>query len=83
MVVRAIEPAAGKPRHEPAEERLVVGVHAQRDLRLATVATEVPLADQQPEQDAELVLRGFLRLLFHRHVSRETYRAVVSPSSFP
>ena len=84
MVVRAIETAGRKARDEPAEERFVVGVHPQRDLRLAAVAAEVTLADQQSDDQTGLEVgeRGWAGLggqgeeptpvLFHRQVSRET-----------
>jgi hypothetical protein len=69
---------------DPPEELLVVRVHTESDLRLATVAAEVSFSDKDAEEKTHLEL-----LLFHRHVSRETVRrqgsprVVVSPSSFP
>jgi WD40 repeat protein len=45
--------ATGKPVREPVEDRLVPGVHAQRDLWLAAVSPEVAFPDQQAEQEAD------------------------------
>jgi hypothetical protein len=41
-----------EPVDEPSEDRLVVDVHPQRDVGLATVAPEVALPDQQPDEEA-------------------------------
>ena len=54
MVVGAVEARAGKARLQPAEQRLVADVHAQRDLRLLPVAAEVALADQDAHDEAPL-----------------------------
>ena len=38
---------------QPLEGLLVADVHAQRHLRLAAVATEVALADEEAEQESD------------------------------
>jgi hypothetical protein len=76
VVVGPVEAGARKAVHQPAEHRLVAGVHAQDDLRLAAVAAERALADQEPDDEAaveggEGCLRGSGHV-FHRKVKRET-----------
>ena len=58
MVVRAVERAARVGSAQPLEGLLVPDVHPQGHLRLAAVAPEVALADQeaQKEADGEIVL---------------------------
>jgi hypothetical protein len=52
MVVGPVESPRRTARFQPAEELLVPFVHPKRDLRLAAVTPEVPLADQEPDQEA-------------------------------
>jgi hypothetical protein len=85
VVVGTVELASGEGLLEPAEEGLVIGVHPQRDVRLAAVSSEVSVADQESQEDADFengraLARGFGRGcrarvfagLFHRRVSRGT-----------
>ena len=57
VVIRPVKLAARKSRLEPAEQSLVAYVHAQGDLRLTPITTEVALADEDPEQQAALEVR--------------------------
>jgi hypothetical protein len=58
MVVRSIEAASGGKRAlHPAKERLVVGVHAQGDVRLASVPAEMTFPDQQADEKPNVELR--------------------------
>ncbi len=50
----------------------MVGMHAKGDVGLSPVTAEVSLADQKADWIAD-VEAGWLGLLFHRHVSRETF----------
>jgi hypothetical protein len=52
MVVRTVQPAARHAVHEPLEQRLVVSVHPERDLGLAPVTAEMPLPDQDSDQES-------------------------------
>src|SRR5436190_23746979 len=54
VVVGPIEPRAGKPRDEPAHERLVADVLAQDDVRLLAVATERSLAHEHAGDEPTL-----------------------------
>lgn len=54
MVVRAVEARAGNDLAKPPEEAFVTRVHADRDRRLATVAPETALTDENPEKDPEV-----------------------------
>jgi hypothetical protein len=58
--VRSIEAASGHSPQEPAKELFVTGVHAQRDVRLASVAAKMPFADQQAKYESsfEIVHAG-------------------------
>ena len=60
MRVRPIEPGRGQPLQKPPEERLVTDVHTQRDVRLAPVTAERPLADQHADDHPaiEVAQRG-------------------------
>lgn len=49
VLVWPVEPPAWKHVHDPKKELFVVRVHAERDMRLAPVAAEVPLAYQNSE----------------------------------
>ena len=69
VVVGAVEPAPREACLDPAEQRFVVGVHAQGNLRLAAVAAKVSLADENADQEAR---SKSAMGLFHRQVSRET-----------
>jgi hypothetical protein len=53
VVVGTVE-AAPETALDPSEERLVVGMHVERDLGLAAVAAEVALSDENPEKDADI-----------------------------
>ena len=55
VVVRAVQLRAREARREPSHQRLVPYVHPQRHLRLAAVAAEVPLGDQQADHDPLVV----------------------------
>ena len=55
VVVRTVQPTAWHAGHQPPEQRLVIGVHAQRDLRLPSVAAEVTFTDQDAHQQADVV----------------------------
>ena len=57
VVVRAVEATAREARLEPSEQRLVAYMHPERDLRVAPVSAEGPLADQQACHDAALEVR--------------------------
>jgi len=79
MRVGPVELALRHSLFEPAEESLVLHVHAERDLRLASIAAEMSLADEQSDQQASRVVvepgghHGILGArLFHRQVSRGT-----------
>jgi hypothetical protein len=48
-------------------------VHAERDVGLARVAAEMALADEQPGEDSNLVLRR------HSRISVSACSCVVSP----
>jgi hypothetical protein len=67
VVVGAVEPAPRDGRDQPSEEPLVPEVHPQGDLRLAAIPAEVPLPDQQAEQEADRQVGGEGRgiLLLH------------------
>lgn len=52
MMVGAVEPRLWDAGDEPVEERLVAGVHAQCDVRLASIAAEMSFADQEADQEA-------------------------------
>ncbi len=83
MVIGPIESRAGEPGHEPAEYRLVPGVHPQGDLRLLAIATEGTLADQKADEKApvELIesgLRGRPPLI---RISRHAAAAYPSEAS--
>lgn len=62
MVVRPIQAAAGEVGHEPREDRLVIGMHPKRDLRLPPVATEVTLAHEQADKESGVERRKGLEL---------------------
>ena len=51
MVVGPVDLRSGEPSLEPAKERLVPRVHAERDLRLPTIAAEAPLPDEDADKD--------------------------------
>ena len=53
MMVRAVEGAARVGPAQPLEGLLVADMHAQRHLRLAAVAAEVALADQETQEEAD------------------------------
>jgi hypothetical protein len=53
-VVWAIEGTAWEEALQPTKERLVPHMHSHDDLRSATVESEVPFTDQQPDNDASL-----------------------------
>jgi hypothetical protein len=92
VVVGAVQPALGELRLQPPEQLLVAHVHAQRDLGLPAVASEVPLTRQQAEQVADGEVAGGRRLhdrrlalpcftvKFHVEPSRSGARSRVSPS---
>ncbi len=69
VVVRPVKTPTGKGVLDPVKERLVVGMHSQRHVGLSAVATEMPLPDQDSEEETGLKRSS---VLFHRHVSRET-----------
>jgi hypothetical protein len=52
VVIGTVESPTGEGGRQPSEELLVADVHAERDLRLASVPSEMPLADEQAEQIA-------------------------------
>src|ERR1700722_10952209 len=79
MVIGPVELAARERPLHPVEESLVPDVHAEGDLRLASVSAKMALADQKPDEQAFLEVRrhrapppGGNRGVFHRHVTRET-----------
>ena len=65
MVVGPVQLRARKALDQPVEQRLVAGVHAQRDLRLLAVAAERPLADQQADQHAAVECDSRSRVVYH------------------
>ncbi len=67
MVVGPVELRRWEPRHDPGEQRLVPRVHPQRDLRLAAVAAEVALADEDADDqtDVEERQRRCFTVVFH------------------
>lgn len=79
VVVGAVELAAWEMLLKPPEECLVIGVHAEGDLGLATVSAEVPFTHQDAEEEACFEVGR----LFHRRVSRETVSRVVCRSPEP
>lgn len=54
VVVGPVEAAARDTVGEPTEETFVAGVHAEGDLRLASVSPEVALAGEDAEQEAHI-----------------------------
>lgn len=54
VVIGAVQPAGREVLLQPLKQRLVAGVHAQDNLRLAPVAPERTLADEQPDDQATL-----------------------------
>ena len=60
MMVGAVEPAARIRRLQPLERLFMANMHPERHLRLAAVTPEVPLADQEAEEKAnvEIALVG-------------------------
>ena len=52
VMIGAIQLGARHGFHQPEKERLVVGVHPQRDLGLLPVAAKMPLADEKSHEDA-------------------------------
>jgi hypothetical protein len=66
MCIRAIQTRAREPVDEPAKQWLVADVHAQNDVRLPSVASECPFADEHADQDSAIKLiewRGHRRFL--------------------
>jgi hypothetical protein len=77
VVIGPVEFRLGKSAHEPLEKILVPGVHAESDLRLFPVAPEMPLPDEEPEEEPQSEgIHGRLGqiglILFHCHVSYDT-----------
>jgi len=56
VAVGSVQAGARKALDQPLEQRGVPGVHAQRDLRLAPVAAERTLADEDPHQYAPVIV---------------------------
>ena len=54
VVVGAVQAAAREAVHQPLEQSFVTGVHAQDDLRLASIAAEGALADEEADKKATL-----------------------------
>jgi len=49
VVIRAVEPPTREGLLNPDKKSFVVGVHAEGDVRLAAIAAEVSLADQEAQ----------------------------------
>jgi len=56
VVVRPVDTAARERPLQPVEDRLVPDMHAQGHVRLASVAAEMALADQEADQEPEVEL---------------------------
>jgi hypothetical protein len=56
VVVRPVDLGPWEALGQPAEQRLVARVHAQRHLRLPSVAAEAALADEHADEDAPVQL---------------------------
>ncbi len=89
MVVGTVEAAARIRRLQPLECLLMANMHPQRHLRLAAITPEVPLADQEAEEEAnveitlvgdELTTEGATGWIRSRH-ERNLRPPAVSPSS--
>jgi hypothetical protein len=90
MMVGAVERTARPRRSQPLERLLMADVHPERHLRLAAVAPEVALADQEAEEKAHAQIAlvscpsttyGLARGSRSHHECNLMPRAV-SPSSF-
>ncbi len=88
VVIRAVEPASRIGPPEPLEGLFVTDVHAERDLGLAAVASEMALADEQAHEKSRrkvirwarcrfvhtlTVLEGCFTVKFSVEQSREAY----------
>ncbi len=58
MVVGAVELAARKRPLEPSEQCFVPDVHAECDLGLTTVTSEVPFPHQQADENSLFEIAG-------------------------
>jgi hypothetical protein len=58
MAVRSVQPPAGEGALQPAEQSLMTDVHPERYLGATSVPTKVPLSNQQPDEQADLVVGG-------------------------
>jgi hypothetical protein len=55
-MIRPVEAGSGEVALQPPEQSFVPDVHAECDLRLAPVSSEMPLTGQDAEQEADVSL---------------------------
>ncbi len=62
VVVGSVEARAGHTGVEPSEQGLGARMHPEGHMRLSTVAPEVPLTDEDSDEDAQLEVRQVVHL---------------------